>query len=275
MNIIPENCTSCKKCEKVCPTQTLDIDNNTEGDYCIKCYQCLSVCEVRNEETDVEIIGPYFQNGVQPFDFELLLQQRRSVRIFKDEDVKTELLEEFIHRMRFSPTASNTQPLSFTIVKDKKALKAVNDITIQTLTKTFQIINPLTKHLINSFLGKSTYKEMKTSKSKFLRKAAMDENMICYNAPALVMIHAKKSPTNMPECDANIWLGMAMLYAQTLDLATCANGYIINAAKRNKKLKQIINIPEDHTIYGAILMGYPKNKYINRIDRKDPEVNII
>nr|WP_321452767.1 nitroreductase family protein [uncultured Carboxylicivirga sp.] len=273
---IPHNCTDCKLCEKICPTLSIDIDKKTINNNCIECYQCLAVCPVRDEHTDAEILGPTIKNAVQPFDFETLLQQRRSVRIFKDQKIKKDTLIEFVNHMKFSPSASNTRALEFTIIEDKNTLKAVNDLTISALTKTFKHgVNWFTKPLIKAFMGSTIYNEMYASKTKFMRKAAFDPNMICYNAPALILVHAKKTPTNMPESDANIWLGMAMLYAQTLDLATCTNGYIINAAKRNKELRQRVNIPDHHSIFGALLIGYPQTKYINRVDRPEPQVQFI
>jgi len=236
----------------------------------------MAICRERNEETNKEIIGPCFQTAIQPYDFELLMQQRRSIRDFKEKDIPNEIIEEFIHRMRFSPTASNAQSLSFTVIKDKAILKAVNDLTIQTLSKAFkQGVNSYTKWLINLFLGKRTFELMLGSKIKFLQKASIDSNMICYNAPAMVIIHAPQSLTGMPLHDANIWMGMAMLYAPTLELSTCVNGYVINAAKRNKAVKRILQIPDHHIICGALLIGYPKMKYTNRVDRKIPNINFI
>ena len=79
----------------------------------------------------------------------------------------------------------------------------------------------------------------------------------------------------MPASDANIWLGMATLYAELLDLSTCINGYLIHAAQRNKQLREIMQLPDKHQLHGALLIGYPKTKYINRVERSLPVVKII
>lgn len=99
--------------------------------------------------------------------------------------------------------------------------------------------------------------------------------MITYKAPALILIHAPKTPTGMPTHDANIWTGMASLYAELLELATCINGYIVNAFKRNKDLKKLVAIPPAHEVHSAILIGYPKLKYKSRVERKTPKINFI
>lgn len=276
MKAKPDNCTACKLCEQVCPTRALDIEYGVTSEYCIECYQCMAICQHCNEQSNKEIIGSYVQKPVESNDFELLLQQRRSIRDFKNKDVPNEVLKEFINKMRFSPTASNSQGLSFTVIKDRKTLKRINNLTIETLSSTFKtVINPFTRWLITLFAGKNLYNQMNTSKSKFLRKAKLNANMICYNAPALIIIHATSGLTAMPANDANIWLGMASLYAQTLDLGTCINGYIINAANRNKTLRKTMQIPGKNKVYGALLIGYPKVKFKNRVERNTPIINHI
>lgn len=217
----------------------------------------------------------YIQNPISSDDFENLIQQRRSIRIFQDKAIPQKTLLEFVQNMRFSPTASNSQGLSFTIITDQNSLKAINDISIETLLNVFnKVTNPMVSWLIKVAIGKDAFSKLKEGKNKFSRKAKLDSNMICYNAPALILIHAAKGASSMPESDANIWIGMATLYAETLKLATCINGYIVNAAKRNKKINDMMNIPKHHQLHGAVLIGYPKMKYKQRIDRIMPDVNI-
>lgn len=276
MELVDKDCKRCKKCERICPTNTLNIDSsNILGDYCIECYHCLAVCPNKTED-DEHVLGSNFQYSMQPYDFEQLMQQRRSNRDFSSKPISNELLSEFINNMRFSPTASNAQKLEFTVITNKALLQLINDTTISTLSKTFKkSISPITKPLISTFLGKKAYVGLEKLKGKFLKKAAFDPNMICYNAPALILIHSKKTPGGMPLQDANIWLGMATLYAELLELATCINGYIVNAVQRNKTMKKQMQIPDNHQLHAALLIGRSKKKFNNRIDRKTPKLKFI
>lgn len=273
-NIATERCRKCKKCERICPVSGIDIAEQSISDDCIECYQCGAICPEKAINTD-KIIGESSQNNIQPYDFELLMQQRRSHRVFSNQKVSPEILHEFVDRMRYSPTASNLQSLNFTIACHPQKLKEVNDLSIQTLTKAFKQINFLTKPLIRMFLGKQRLDQMINSKNKFIRKSKLKKDMITYNAPAMILIHSEKSPVGMPCHDASIWTGMAILYAELLNLKTCVNGYIVNAAKRNPKIKAALQIPDKHEIFGAILIGYPREKYLNRVERLSPKINII
>jgi len=275
MKVLSDKCQACKKCEKLCPVDGIDVDNNRFSKACIKCYHCAAICPEQAIDNSDNTIGLTSQNNIKPSDFELLMQQRRSHRIFTSRAVSPEILSEFIERMRYSPTASNLQSLQFTTVTCKEKLKEINALTTSTLIDAFKGINAITKPFIRIFLGKEALRNMEKSKHKFLDKANQKKSIITYNAPALILIHSTNNPVGMPCNDANIWTGMATLYAELLDLCTCINGYIVSASKRNKKLKATLQIPKDHTIHSAILIGYPKYKFENRIDRRKPNIRHI
>ncbi len=274
ISISTDNCRKCKKCEQICPVSGINIENHTISNDCIECYHCAAICKEGGINED-HTINAVTQNNIQSYDFELLMQQRRSHRNFNKQKIAPEIISEFIDNLRFSPTASNLQSLHYTVVTNPDELSRINDTTIDTLTKAFNGINAFTKPLIRLFLGKKKLAKMEQSKRKFLNKKAINKNMICYNAPALILVHSETSPTGMPCHDANIWTGMAVLYAELLDLCTCINGYIVNAAKRNKQLQTSLSIPKEHTVYAALLIGYPKTKFENTVERKHPVINTI
>jgi nitroreductase/NAD-dependent dihydropyrimidine dehydrogenase PreA subunit len=274
VKISEDNCLKCKKCESICPVAGVDIENNVISENCIECYHCGAICS-QKAIGEKNTLGKTSQNNIQPYDFELLMEQRRSHRIFSTQEVSPELLTEFVNHMRFSPTASNLQSLKFTIVTNKKKLNEINDLTILTLKKAFNSLNRISKSLIWLLKGKKALNAMEQSKRKFTQKAELRKDMICYNAPALIVIHSESNPVGMPCHDASIWTGMATLYAELLNLSTCINGYIVNATKRNGKIKEALHIPKNHEIYSTILIGYPKMKFENRVQRKMPEINII
>ncbi len=276
MTINKEKCQRCRKCEVVCPTQALDIDAQKPITDCIACYHCLAVCPTNAFNNPTHLSGSCFQVHISPDEFELLMQQRRSYRQFKSTPIPSDVLKEFITRMRYSPTASNTQALEFTVIQDPKLLQKVNDLTIQTITNAFnKSLNRWTQPLIRLLKGASFLDTMLRSKRKFLKKAQIAPDMITYQAPAMILIHAPAAPTGMPIHDAGIWTGMATLYAELLDLGTCINGFVVNAVKRNKALKELLQIPTNHEVHSVLLVGYPKIKYSNRVERKQPKIKFI
>ena len=275
MKVQGDKCLHCKKCEQLCPVSAVNIDNNSFSEDCIMCYHCVAICPVQAIDDSKNTVGLSSRNTIKPEEFELLMQQRRSHRIFKTQTLSPEILLEFIEHMRYSPTAGNSQGLHFTVVTNKQKLEEVNRLTLSTLIKAFNGINVVTKPLIRLFSGKKALLKMEKSKSKFLNKAALKKDMITYNAPALIVIHSVNNPVGMPCHDAGIWTGMAALYAEPLGLCTCINGYIVNASNRNKEIKAALQIPARHTIHSTLLIGYPKYKFENRVERKKPNINFM
>jgi nitroreductase len=60
-----------------------------------------------------------------------------------------------------------------------------------------------------------------------------------------------------------------MLYAETLGLGTCINGYAQSAPKL---LAKHLDVPKQHIIYGAIMLGYRKYTYRKNVHRNPPLV---
>jgi nitroreductase/NAD-dependent dihydropyrimidine dehydrogenase PreA subunit len=276
LTIDREKCTSCRKCETVCPTGAINIEKYEINETCIDCFHCLSTCQDAAITISGKDLNLRFNANVAPSEFELIMQERRTYRNFKSIPVSRELLEEFIHRMRYSPTASNSQSLHFAIVTSKTTLKAINDLSLDTLSNTYKkTLNGFTRPLLNLFYGKQGTQKLYNSKKQFLNKAASKPDMIVYNAPALIVIHAPASLTGMPCHDANIWTGMATLYAEMLELGTCINGYIVNAANRNKKIRQLLKVPNKHKVFSALLIGYPRFRHHYQVYRKQPMMTFI
>ncbi|TAJ03397.1 hypothetical protein DMA11_24210 [Marinilabiliaceae bacterium JC017] len=274
ISIDKTKCKNCHKCEAVCPTLSIDIESGSVNEDCIECYHCLATCKEQAITLDNTPLESNFQVNINPSEFELLMQKRRTYRKFTSRQVSKEVISEFIHRMRFTPTASNERPLQFSVVQTPETLNQINDITINVIKKTYQTAsNPLASMAIRALYGKKTVDQLKKASRKFANKAASKPDMITYNAPALIVIHTKKHLGDMHNCDANIWTGMASLYAELLNLGTCINGYIVNAAKRHKGLKDLLGVPKDHTVHTAILIGYPKEKYHHQVIRETPPIS--
>ena len=79
----------------------------------------------------------------------------------------------------------------------------------------------------------------------------------------------------MAEADANIWASYTSIFANTLGLGSCFNGFIVTAMKRSKGMRSEFGIPARHQVYASLLIGHPKVKYTNEAGRAKPEVELI
>ena len=62
--VIPENCTGCKKCVWVCPTEAIVMESNIAviaEDKCVSCQNCIGICPdeaiFKKERTEPVVLG--------------------------------------------------------------------------------------------------------------------------------------------------------------------------------------------------------------------------
>jgi hypothetical protein len=79
----------------------------------------------------------------------------------------------------------------------------------------------------------------------------------------------------MAAADANIWATYTSIFANTLGLGSCFNGFIVSAMSRSKAMRKEFGLPDKHQIYASLLIGHPKVKYTNEAGREKPGVNLI
>jgi nitroreductase len=96
--------------------------------------------------------------------------------------------------------------------------------------------------------------------------------MVFRNAPAVIIIHGLR--TNfMAHANCSIAARNMEIMAGTLGLGTCWVGFLSSAANlADKKIERYLEIPDDRSIYGAIMVGYPKFEYRKTIPRKEREI---
>ncbi len=152
-----------------------------------------------------------------------IIQERRSIREYREDSVPEEILREILEAARWSPSWANTQVCRYVVVKDR----ATKDLLADTLTPT----NPARKALV---------------------KAPV---VICLIAQKGVSGFFKGSPsTNKGDWfmfDAGIAMEHIVLAAWNFGLGTCHVG-----AFDAEKAEGILKVPEGFAITEMTPLGY-------------------
>jgi len=185
-------------------------------------------------------------------------------------------LIKLIDNMKHYPSASNARPLQITIVRSKEKVKLLNDSTAEALIRLFSLVcSPWISPFIRIFAPSMNIKKLKRYRDTFIERQKTNDSQICHHAPAVLLFHGKVSKTGMAEADANIWATYTSIYANTIGLGTCFNGFIVKAMGRNSKLNAHFKVPKNHKVYASLLVGYPKVKYRNETSRPSPVVVLL
>ena len=269
------SCVNCGLCQRICPSGAICLINHSiDQRLCLECYHCVAVCQ-SNAITN-GLLPPVEAVDFFPRRNELknLILQRRSVRNYSSRKPETDLLQSFISDLRYSPTASNAQSLCFSIVTGQQVIERVNDLTIATFRTALKPFgNALLKPMLRLAMGHEAFERMNRYRLRF--ENPKNPRMVVYNAPAMIAVHAPDGKNSLAAMDASIWMGQAVLYAPSLGLASCINGFVVKAAKRNKQIASLMGVPDGHQLHAVLLIGYPATRFVNLVERREPLVAIV
>jgi nitroreductase len=157
-----------------------------------------------------------------------IIRERRSVRQYEERPIEDEKLEAILEAARLAPSASNSQPWKFYVVKDKEKIRALAEKM------------PLGTHLvINAFIAQAPVVVVATAGPiDLLHKiAAYIVNKRWYYI------------------DVAIALEHMVLTAWELGIGSCWIGWF-----DEKKVKKLLDIPENEEIIDMLTLGYSKDK---------------
>jgi ferredoxin len=271
-----EKCNRCLNCIKDCPSRAITIETGEIADTCIHCGHCVAICPEAAVSPDFGDISPLRQHSVTSDEFRKLTAGIRTCRSYLAKEIPETILLELVKNMKHYPSASNARPIQITIVRTNEKVKLLNDLTAETLLRMFSFVSsPLVSPVIQLFAPSSGIKKLKQYKAGFLERRKTNDSLICHHAPVVFLFHGPSSRLGMGEADANIWATYTSIYANTLGLGTCFNGFIKNAMGKNSKVNPRFGIPSKHQVYAALLVGYPKVKYQNETSRKSPDLSLL
>ena len=236
-----EVCTRCGLCVADCPTGLLvmtDDGPKTGKGGCISCGHCVAVCPTLALDSDLtpraEQVDITKETKFTPEQAELFLRSRRSIRNYQNKPVPAELIRKVLNVARMAPTATNTQGISYIVIRDKQKLRRIADLVLEWMhiaAKTVPIMR---------LYARAAQAEVDKGKEYILR-----------DAPALVVAIGSKKDIHRTHDSGHSCLSYAELYKPLLD---------------------ILGVPDDKIIAGGILMGYPKVRYRNIVERQPLDV---
>lgn len=273
MSYIEINQTTCNQCG-ICATECPDhliafvpgkFPRSIPGSdsVCIRCGHCVAVCpngSLSHREEPLEK-SPEIQKNLQvtPEQCEQFLKSRRSVRVFKNEPVRRDIISRLIDDARYAPTGHNNQEVEWLVIDNKTELERIEELSIDWIQGTMKN-NP---QMAAAFHMEELLKNQNKYRNVFLR-----------GAPVLVVAHAAKGSTSatVAQIDCATALGYLDLAANSLGLGTCWGGFVLTMANTFPPVKAVIALPETQGIYGCLMLGYNKFKHYRIPPRKEPRI---
>ena len=286
-------CEACGICGKICPRHIPETNENDNGkitkisqdraDLCMECGHCVAVCP--NKAIQVESLKEYEFIPVKEMNINddqmlSLLQQRRSVRRYKNKKVPREVIDRIIDAVHCSPTGSGKMTTGVTVIDNPELLGELSDLLYDAYEELGKALkNPIARFMIRKKRGKNKLMTLQNFVMpgmqwyiRWYREGKSNEKF--RDCPALMLFH---SPIDEPVGAENCLVAAfhASLMANVMNIGSCFNDLIPPMCNRVKKIRNLIGLAEEREVYAGLTLGYPKFKFERTIPRKLAEVNYL
>ena len=167
-------CIGCELCKNDCPVNNIIIENKKsviKNQDCLMCGHCVAICPKEAitmtgfDELPIELTNKPILDSDELL---MAIKSRRSIRKFKDKEVSSEIVKQIIEAGRYTPSAKNSQDVSYIILDNKKRI--YEEVAVKFFRKIKPIANIAIKHS---------------------KEVSIDDNFFFKNAPIAIMIVTK------------------------------------------------------------------------------------
>jgi nitroreductase len=208
------------------------------------------------------------------------MEQRRSVRRYKDKSVPRETLDRIIDASRVSPTGTGSSSTGVLVIDKQESLEALSAMLhdlYQDLDKNLH--KPIARFIIRRRIGYKLFHSLQDFVMpgmrwylKWKKEGIGDE--ILRECGALILFHC---PTLEPMGEGNCTLSAfhAILMAEILGVGTCFSHIVPLGCNRSKNIRDFLGLPKDREFHSSITLGFPKYKYHRVVPKRLAEVRYI
>ena len=257
------SCIGCGACAADCFPGVIAVENGiakARDTHCMECGHCVAVCPVNA----ITLVNYPMEEVLEFADIDRTmdanvylnhLKGRRSIRRFKPTRVSEEQLQMILEAGRYSPTGSNMQNVSYTVVQNDIA--NFRDMVYSQMYSS-AVVAKAASGLIARFADMwiqmyGNYKETGEDRIFFDAGTVIT---VASNSPQSALIAASHMETMIYS------LGLGMLWS----------GFTNTAIMASDKLKKYIELPEGYSVYAVLVIGEPDVEYVRTVPRKPAQV---
>lgn len=177
------------------------------------------------------------------------IKNRRSVRLYREEQIAEEELQIIIEAGLWAPSGHNTQPWHITAIQNKELLAHMSNIAT---------------------------KEMAKSPIEWVARMGRSGRNLFYNAPTVLIVSGKQEDEIMMNSavDCAAAIQNMLLAAESLNIGSCWIGLICFFFADEEEVKKLL-LPEGVKPLYAVCLGYKGRANGKGPERKSENINYI
>ena len=250
-------CTGCGLCAKVCPSKCISVEEKAavNDSRCLSCGHCGAVCLAGAVSS--EGFKAFSVHDVEGLEVERILQGKRSVREFLPDAIPKEILSELVRYGEMAPSSRNTRGRKYFVVTGSRVTELEREVIagLNSVAGPAAFLVPVLR-----LFSRKRAESLSSLKKLFSSmQSAFDsgKHPVLCGAPAVICIASPAS--NMQGKDDCVCSEQyLMLYAESIGVASCINGFTQIA---HKNAERFLGVPKGYTIHAAVMLGYPKYSY--------------
>jgi nitroreductase len=247
------------------------------------CGHCSAVCPrgaIKVDRLEKESFGPAKKLEISDGQLLSFLQNRRSIRRYREKPVPRSEILRIIEAVHSSPTGTGRMTTGVIVIDDPKILARLSEYVYEMYAAMEKsLANPVARVFIKRKAGQKQFRTLQGFVMpgmhwyiRWYREGRSNE--ILRNCPALMLFH---SPIFEPVTAENCLLAAfhAIMMAETLGIGSCINDLIPPACQRVPQVRKLLGLAEDREVYACITMGYPKYRFKRIPPRKLADVTFL
>lgn len=205
---------------------------------------------------------------------EKVILSRRSTRAFKKEPIPDYMIRRILEAGRFAPSAGNSQPWRFAVVKSPEILEAMEQDAIKICKQMMFVLDYTRSRFrqiflkpISKFFIRLRHNELHPVPFGLLAAIAKDRAPVFHHAPTLILLFEDQRGVSSPATDSGICGQNMVLAAHSMGLGTCWVGFGKLAFEYTDKWKKYFNIEYPYAWANSLAIGWPKGEPDGMIER--------
>lgn len=209
---------------------------------------------------------------------EKVILQRRSVRLYKKEQVPEFMVKRMLEAGRFAPSAGNSQPWKFVVVRDPQVIDGMTKTTVD-LCKFFRATTDYTRPGFGwmrpsvKFFTRLLPNDLHPVPFGAVSLIAQGKLSVWHGAPTVILIFKDVRGVSNPDLDCGIAGQNMVLAAHSMGLGTCWVGFARPAFEYTAKWRNYFGIEFPFKFANSLAVGWPEAKPDGMVARQTHAVD--